>query len=269
MAPFRAVNVSTFDELRTFDDKPFAALTGRALIDVALDFGIRDPALLAEEASLKLILAALAVASGALDGNPSAMSAPSVKWATLESEVRGLLVLTVRSKGCLPHATACALNVLAQPSVVQKYKLRGNRWTEPNNAALDAVDGAAGSVEDEDAPLLDHETLRVLQLAKEQFSDAMSQRSTAEWLQALGAAMDEPMADRPWFHSGGAWIAVGGVCTLLLFHIFVLNKVLGRLSLLNDRQGNSQAGLLVLLPALGLGAAACVGACAVFVHKRI
>ena len=130
------------------------------------------------------------------------MSAPSVKWATLESEVRGLLVLTVRSKGCLPHATACALNVLAQPSVVQKYKLRGNRWTEPNNAALDAVDGAAGSVEDEDAPLLDHETLRVLQLAKEQFSDAMSQRSTAEWLQALGAAMDEPMADRPWFHSG-------------------------------------------------------------------
>ena len=59
------------------------------------------------------------------------------------------------------------------------------------------------------------------------------------------------------------------MCTLLLFHIFVLNKVLGRLSLLNDRQGNSQAGLLVLLPALGLGAAACVGACAVFVHKRI
>lgn len=69
MAPFCAINAATLDELRTFDDKPFAQLTGSALIDVALDFGIRDPALLAEEASLKLILAALAIASGALDGN--------------------------------------------------------------------------------------------------------------------------------------------------------------------------------------------------------
>jgi hypothetical protein len=51
--------------------------------------------------------------------------------------VRGLLVLTVRSKGCLPHATAAALNVLAQPSVVHKYKLRGNRWTEPTASVAD------------------------------------------------------------------------------------------------------------------------------------
>lgn len=242
------------------------------------------------------------------------MTAPSVKWSSLEAEVRGLLVLTVRSKGCLPHSTAAALNVLAQPTVVQKYKLRGNRWTEPNNSRLDSVDGAAGCVEDEDAPLLDDETLRVLQAAKEEFTDNMAQRSTAEWLQALGAAMDEPMADRPWFYSGeshataaaaadhaaacaaahsspgligssplaagclaplpcaragGAWLAVGGVALLLLFHVFILHKVLGRLSLLDDRQGRPQGAYLVLLPAIGLAAASCVGGFAVLVHRRI
>lgn len=129
------------------------------------------------------------------------MTMPSLKWFHLESEVRGLLVLTVRSKGCLPHATALALNVLAQPSVVQRYKLRGNRWTEPAGVPGEAVAGGIGGVEEEDAPLLSDETLRVLQAAKEEFSDVSAQRSTSEWLEALGAAMDEPLSERPWYHS--------------------------------------------------------------------
>jgi hypothetical protein len=66
---FRAVNTSTYDELKTYDGAPFQTLAGKSLVDAALDFGVRDPALLSEEPSLKMLIAALAVANGALDGN--------------------------------------------------------------------------------------------------------------------------------------------------------------------------------------------------------
>lgn len=263
--PFAAVNAATLDELSS-EGTPFSKLTGNALLDVAHDFGVRDPALLADEESLRLLVASLAVASGALDGDracasahrscvarevqrrrplrptaptprlplapclthappraarhtphavaASAVTAPSVKWHSLESETRGLLVLTIRSKGLLPQSTAAALNVLAQPSVVRRYKLRGNRWTEPpapgfsglgaasNGSVVDEVAGAAGSVEDEDAPLLDEDTLQILQAAKDGFGDDFATRSTGEWLNALAAAFDTPLPERPWYMSG-------------------------------------------------------------------
>lgn len=64
-------------------------------------------------------------------------------------------------------------------------------------------------------------------------------------------------------------MAVLGGLVLLLFHVFLLRKVLSRLSLLDDRQGNSQAAYLAALPVAGLAAAACVGGFAVLVHRRI
>lgn len=69
--------------------------------------------------------------------------------------------------------------------------------------------------------------------------------------------------------AGGAWLAIVGVLVLLLFHVFVLGKVLGRLSLLDDRQGNSQTGTLALIPLVAFGAATCVGGAAVAVYKLV
>lgn len=144
------------------------------------------------------------------DGAPP--EGPRLRWHTLDAEVRGLLLLTIRTKGFLPHTTASALNVISKPEVVHRYKLRGNRWTEPAGPLRrqDAVPGSVGAAEDESAPLLDEDTLEILQAAKDDFGDDFKQRSTAEWLQALAVVFDGPVVVRPWYASGASgWSGEG------------------------------------------------------------
>ena len=155
-------------------------------------------------------------------------------WHEVREEAAGLLLLAIRRDGHLSAASAAALNVLNKPQVIEKYTLKGNRWTLAEMCRDPAVVTARKDL-DGDGP-----------------------GSTGEWLRSLADALDAPADERPWHQSTVALLIVGLAVLFVLVHVLLLGRTLYKV--------HSADSMVLLYPLAGIGASAAVGAFAVGVH---
>lgn len=205
------------------DGESLQQLCGNELLSRSKALGL--PAL-GDDQQMRMVIGALAAAShsGTLHAGI---------WSEMREEARGLLLLSIRREGRVSASTAAALNILNKPPVIEKYQLFGNRWTIPAESR-DAIETARMEL------------------------DSSSAASTGDWLRSLANALDEPVAQRPWWASTPVLIVLLLASLFVLGHVVLLARAIAKVHDRDDR--------VLLLPLAGLSASVLVGAIAIGVH---
>ena len=245
------------------DGARLSQLGGDALLRHARAAGL--PRSLSDEQQIRVILGALLQCHGG--------TVPKDAWSEVREEAGGLLLLAVRRDGCLSASTAAALTVLNKPQVVEKYTMKGNRWTMAEACRDPAV----------------------AQARKELGGEGPG--STGEWLRSLADALDAPTDERPWYTSKMVLIILLLAAIFVLVHVALLWRVLAKASHAGEEtalrrrptarltarlcrpssrsplsrrslaQVHATDSRVLLYPIAGLSASAVVGAFAIGVHR--
>ena len=185
--------------LLTLEGVPLAKLSGDALLEHARRACL--PRSLSDEEQIRIVLGVLLQSASSSNGT-AASALPKGAWSEMREEAAGLQLLSVRRDGCLSASTATALNVLDKPQVVEKYTMKGNRWTMAE-ACRDPS---------------------VVQARKELGGEGPG--STGEWLRSLADALDAPIDERPWYTSKTVLFVLSLAALFVLVHVLLLVRVL-------------------------------------------
>ena len=195
--PFAELSAAAAGKL-TFNGVPLAQLSGDALLAHAKSVGL--PRSLSDEQQIRIVLGALLQRASSENGT-AASTVPKDTFLDMREEAAGLLILAVRRDGGLTQSTATALNVLNQPSVVEKCTIKGNRWTIAEASRDPAVEQARKELGGE------------------------GPGSTGEWLRSLGDALDAPVEHRAWYQSKMVLFVLFLAFIFVGFHVLLLGRV--------------------------------------------
>lgn len=196
--PFATLTVEAAGAL-TIDGVALSQLSGDQLLAHAKFVSL--PRSLSDEQQIRIVLGAL-LQSASSDNGVTASKLPKGTFGDMREEAAGLLILAAQRDVAISQATATALNVLNQPQVVEKYTLKGNRWTIAEACRDPAVE----------------------QARKELGGAAVG--STGEWLRGLGDALDAPVDHRPWYTSKMVLFVLFLAFVFVAVHALLLARVL-------------------------------------------